>query len=289
MLGNHVRYAGGIALLAASTATGGCQWLADPSIEYVPCLPEAQPSRYEERFDDDWQYLRDYRCWRSANTPDPSNAVDPTIVSGLATDPEQTDPELLIRPQSAAAWSATSQAPLVFRQLQGNFAVFTRVETVSGRTSGTCLEAQDRAGLVVRSQDQRRWATFLTQPDVPAGSVCDGEDMPQARAFRESYGFAEDPGGKVSSFGLDGEADIALCRLNAQLLYYYRTRDEQGVGPWEALGDHGVDTDLLDVGVTVASSGNTDVEGHFPWLAILDELGTDGCGGAMTLFEAWEP
>jgi len=247
----------------------GCQALTDPNIEYVECLPDGPPGDYEEDFKHSWQETVDRRCWRS------DNLEGATVQSG------GMDEELLLRPSGPATWSPTSQAPLLYRRVAGDFAVFARVEAAQGQAD-QCPGDDDWAGLLVRSIDRRNWAALLTQPAFPPDTKCLNDAKPLVRVRQSTHGFsdqAQQNVGNLGNLGNDGEVDIFICRLKGRLSYAV---GNWGASTWlETELDHSVSTDTLDVGVTTSSSVGGAVEGHFAWARFLEDLPSDGCQGAM--------
>ena len=261
----------------------GCN--ADPGIEYAECV--SPKTTYVETFEGTTQTLVD-RCWNSQNDA----ARDVKIGQ---------DDDLIITHTEAVTWDGTP--PMLFRHLEGDFVLVTKTEASSGLNSNFCNMTQDDAsGIVVQGDGVR--AAFLVRPYLEENDEITCEDEsdhpPRALAFTQttlSPGSIPTPNG----IGIDGEADIAVCRREDRLVYFYRDPEDpeaewrpedwkqlnQGVPPDETPKTDVVGLGPLDVGVTTTISETgvaLGVEGHFNWVALL-KLSEDCLGPLQELPE----
>ena len=280
MRSRHAQALSAAALLASSTA---CQSFFDVDVEYEPCVQPQIP--YEEEFRDGRQGLSD-RCWEFDNESANEVFVD--------------DGDLVIRLKDSGMWTPTEQAPMAYRRLEGNFIVAARVEALGKTNADHCLPESNLAGIVVRrAEPTLEWASLMLGPDLEEmGVQCEDEsDNPpraRVRVHSPTWGPAmpdfPDPDFTQTGIGDDGEADIAVCRLDNELLYFYRDINETDpLRAWKSVdgpAEHDVGDGPLDVGLTAAvlddpAQATFDVEGHFNWIVLDDDLGADGCGGVL--------
>jgi hypothetical protein len=119
----------------------------------------------------------------------------------------------------------------------------------------------------------------------------ESEHPPRALAFAQTTS-SPDPLATPKGIGSDGEADIAVCRREDKLVYFYRDPENPEADwtdmDWKQLKDGQTPkTDVvglgpLDVGVMTAISNDgvaLGVEGHFNWVALL-ALSED-CAGPL--------
>jgi hypothetical protein len=280
-----------LALLAPHLAA--CQSLVDLNVTYEDCIQPRTP--YVEPFADD-QLLRD-RCWVTENVADNGLGPERRIVVG--------EDDLIIGysngEASQVAWN--DDPPMLLRRVAGDFVLATKVEVTSGSQANFCgLGPGDGAGIVVRAGDRDadgtgERATFLVKPyfenpDTVAEDCLDNAPNPPA-AMAEARSTASPVPTEVRGIGLDGEADIALCRIGGSLLFFYRHPIDPGTGwkpeDWkildnrsDSLGDGPVDVGLtttLDV-----HQYDLHVQGHFNWVALLGNGPLDDCMGPLEDF-----
>ncbi len=260
-------------VLVLSTASLGCQALADPNVVYVNCFPETDGT-YEELFDNDEKHPGAERCWKMENLTAPGYY-------------KQDGEDLIIHPPGGpgARWLETEQAPLFFQTAPGDFLAVTRAETVSGVTAGDhCLNENEASGLAVRQRAPLAWTTLLVRPELSSNELMDPDfcgddpmDLPTAQVVAQSYGFGRDGFDAQSGVGFDAEADIALCRRDHLLFYFIQdasTRDpaSKHANLKEGFAQLDVGFGPLDVGLTATAAAGRDTvpEGHFPWLYFKD-------------------
>lgn len=279
-MASHGRRLGilGVVLLTCSTA---CQSFLDLEVQYQDCVTPESP--YEEEFREGRQGLLD-RCWQLEDPDGQAISVD----AG----------DLVIRLAEPGQWTESEHAALALRPMDGDFLVAVRAEALDRVTADHCLPDTNLAGLVVRERGAvPRWATLLLGPYLDEPGVDCAEDStspPRARAEVRSFGWGADsvsgpPAFAIDGIGEDGEADLAFCRYGGELLAY--TRDVAETDPakaWDQIPGARIDvgTSAVDVGVTVnatptAQPPELKAEGHFNWTVYVDELGADGCSGAL--------
>ena len=221
------------------------------------------------------------RCWKVANTQKESEIalLDGDLVIRVATPADGR----------GERWSGDERGPMMFQRFHGDFLVLTRVEALN-QVSGThCLREGNTAGLVVRRPSDAQWATLLIGPAMPdsAGDCESATNVPKTRAKLESGSNAWGDPILVDAglgVGTDGESDIAACRVNDKLVFYYRDPATRltaprwvplnGAIPYLAAGD-------IDVGLTASGGPTFEVAGHFSSVAVSDVLGPDGCTAAL--------
>lgn len=266
-------------------ATASCTSLASVDVTYRQCVP-VDGITYTERFNGTLQELVD--CdWKTDQAPDGTKIF---LDSG----------DLVLRPPRGLRWSETTQGPMFFRQMRGDFLVVTRAEATSTIKGDHCLLNHDEgAGLVVRGAQPQlpAWATLLVRPyfdpAIPLEVACKDETIhpPKARAQARTFGFAERKVNEkeVVDVGKDAEAYVALCRQNDMLAYYYGAEGPDPKTPvWEPIYEHAITREPVDVGVTTFGApfggDGAGLEGHFTWVVYRDysdkSVG-DGCEGAL--------
>jgi hypothetical protein len=260
-------------LAAFAFGASACTALSDPGIEFV-CFrpPMTQNDPYEELFDEPYPALVD-KCWEAKGTD--------------ANDVQIGDSDLSIGHSQAASFE---KPPRFIQRFDGDFMIVAKVEATSGSNADFCnMGSDDAAGIVVRGGLVD--AAFLLRPfleeDVTPKRTCE-DDKPNppkavAEAFRTGRPF--DPTlDRSPGIGEDGEGDIAVCRRQGRLSYYYRNAEDPAVwnmSEWERLAttnddvgegpvEVGLATTLGQAGVDLGLS----VEGHFNWV-VLSELSND--------------
>lgn len=281
LLWRGMRFAFGLLLLPVA----GCHSLQDLDIQYEDCVEEKQASYREEFGEDSLQLLRDSHCWKSDN----EGAAPQGLDSKLFVE----DGDLVMRADDSGTtdldqWTLTDQAPMFFRQVQGDFLVVVRAEAATIVQGDHCLNGES-AGLVVRqSNDPSTWSTWMVQPDLAPGVGCSDEDTPPARVeIRSSNPALQEFG--LGGVGADGEADVAICRVGGKIFFYYGlATTDPTKNTWEpkvGAVSHAIGPGILDVGVTVAGiDPNFDVAGHFNWIVFQEGTYGDGCSGALDGF-----
>lgn len=90
-------------------------------------------------------------------------------------------------------------------------------------------------------------------------------------------------GVEQAGIGEDGEADLAICRLDDIVGYCYRDPDaEAPEASWKLAGSHVASGQPVDVGATAAGSDPSyQVEGHFNWMVLERGVASDGGSGAL--------
>jgi hypothetical protein len=265
--------------LAALGLLPGCHGFADLDLRYEPCV--SPPTPFVEQFDDGVQGLTD-RCWELRNVDGRKVVVDEDLVLGYF----DAEPDSV---------TFDGEPPMLVRRVLGDFVLVTHVETTNATKSDFCgLDPEDdAAGIVVRgtvlAEEPNARAAFLLQPDFSNGAECeeDSEPAPLARALAESTAEVSGIGIEPSAsppFGDDGEGDIAVCRSGGQLSYFFRQpkianaewvdKDwkDLKLNPDELERIDDIGTGPLGVGVatTVVAGSNSQVQGAFNWVGILD-------------------
>lgn len=275
----------------------GCDALLDLEVTYQDCV-DTRRTPWVETFDEgDLGDLQD-RCWRVDNVGSAASASAGRIFV--------EDGDLVIRVgdgDPAAAdldeWSAGDQAPLFFRRLEGDFLLVARVEAATKATGDHCLPPGNAAGLAVRRPGAGGdWATWTVEPhlwsDGSKQAECqddlDPTNDPTATVrVRQSVG----PEWAESSYedvGEDGEVDLAICRVGADVHYLYRGVEiSAGRYQWLPIAPGGVahpfGVEPLDVGLTATGAApNFETAGHFTWVAVVSGSWGDGCLGALEHF-----
>jgi hypothetical protein len=262
--------------LALCLLVTGCRGVIDAEVTYRDC-PEEDADVFPE--DATLERLEE-RCWRVANAEN-----DPSDVFVF-------DGDLIIRVNEPRAgiheqWSGDDEAPMVFQAVDDDFLLVTRVEAVHKITGDHCLAEGNMAGLVAR-RGPGSWTTFLLGPfDLEEFDCADeSEAPPPTMAAIRSAGDGWGPdsvarGPEDLGIGEDGEADLAICRVDDVLTYFYR--DPVADPPaWISVADHRAGDDPLDIGMTAAGADpNYGVEGHFDWVVFRRHILGDGCAGAL--------
>jgi hypothetical protein len=271
--------------LAALSQLVACRAVVDADVTYRECervgyLEEFAPGTTLEGLKE--------RCWQVDNPPSDVPALPDLFVDDDDLVMRVVEPLDGVRQQ----WRDGDEAPMIFQRIESDFLVVTRIEALDKVSGDHCLAEGNMAGIVARrSADE--WSTYLLgpfTPDPPATIDCsDDSDSPpptlvQARSRGGSWGAdLEDRGVDHAGVGIDGEADIALCRLHGTLIYYYRDPESTAEEPtWTRLGSHDVGTGGLDVGLTVSGwDPFYEAEGHFAWALYDVGIAADGCAGAL--------
>lgn len=277
-----------IRFAALVAATAGCTSLADVGVTYEECVP-VKGARYADEFTGTYQDLLD-RCWRSDPAPEKGTAAF------------TADGDLVIRPVLGARWSPTTQAPILYRRMGGDFLVATRIEPVATLKGHHCLTHDEGAGLVVRRPEPQpfAWTTLLVAPYFAGvtkfDEACKDEKThpPSARVQTNSFGLDEPMPKSKDNVGTDGEAYVAMCRQGSQLAYYYKLAEPPPPNQpaWIQILREKIGDGPLDVGLTVTAapprtlaSDDSGIEGHFAWAVFVDYSSVpavDGCEGAFS-------
>ncbi len=177
---------------------------------------------------------------------------------------------------------------------EGDFLLVARVEASSKASADHCLPDRNSAGLALRpSSGDAAWLTWTVEPYIwdhgATKAACeedaDDTNNPTAR-LRLRTPAQEAP--TVDDVGLDGEADIGLCRVGSEVFHYFRspTQDLTTDG-WSSGGASAATMPgVLDLGLTATGSGaEYQAAGHFNWVVF--ERGTwgDGCAAALERFQ----
>jgi hypothetical protein len=281
-----------VPLVLAPLALTACRAIVEPGITYVgedagggACQREIA---LEESFSTptDMSTLSE-RCWQVDNLRDAANGfVDDGDFVLRVSAPTTDDRD---------EWSGEQQAPMLYQALAGDFLVVTRVEGVKRGSGSHCLPEGNAVGLAARRPEPAlEWTTLLIAPftpdPLPEGSGCEEEaEVPlPTKAIIRSRDEAWGPdtvttGDGQEGIGVDGEADLALCRVDTKLIYFYREPTSDPETPvWTEILEHDVGTGPLDVGLTATGMDpDYEAEGHFTWAAVRDGLPGDGCTGAF--------
>lgn len=284
--------AGSCVLFAlVSLPLASCRLLADSGVTYRDCTRD----HYTEEFSKG-ATLKDLqeRCWSVANAEEGLSEV---FVDGG---------DLVIRVGAPAdahgeRWLGAEQAPMLYQNLEHDFLVVARVEALNPISGDHCLAEDNQAGLVLRrNASDPDWATFLIGPftlgPAPSGGVdCTGAAGPTppvmgvVRSRDDAWGSPIiERGAEPHGIGVDGEADLAVCRLNGAVVFYYRDPLSTPDAPvWRKAGPkeqapYDAGSGALDVGLTAAAAKQPfEVEGHFQWAVYIERIGADGCAGAL--------
>jgi hypothetical protein len=256
----------------------GCRAVVDSGATYRAC----DRAHYSEHFSPGTTEKNLIeRCWFFDNVLD----VDDVFVE---------DEDLIIRVGMGATWGLSTQGPYAYRRMKKDFVIGTRVEILDQVNGAHCLDPGDAVGIVVRKEGH--WASLfisLFTPDPPPpGLDCNGLDeaVPPVKASvhrtNDAWGLpVEFTGVDQAGIGFDGEADVAMCRLNGLLTAYYRdlSSDPTEEPLWIPIGDGLLVGDgEIDVGLTAQGSS---AEGHFQWVEFSGRVGGDGCVGELALMQ----
>ena len=275
-------------LVLGASSLLACRVLVDPGITY--CSVDLNP--YIEPFDDGRTIKAlQAHCWR---------------FDQIMLEKEQgrvADGDLILRGAEPASkadnWLGAEQGPMAFEEVKGDFVVVTRVEALEQIQGNQCLQPGNLAGLFARAPGGGgEWVTLLIGPFTPAPNPgdlsCDGttpNPFPTmaVAASRDNASGDEirETGANQAGVGLDGEVDLAMCRVGAAIAFYYRDPASTPEIPvWRQVGGDGAQPyhggrEPLEVGVTVAgANGDFGIEGHFSWIEY-DRVGVDGCGSTL--------
>ncbi len=185
-------------------------------------------------------------------------------------------------------WSGAVEGPLLYRVFDSSFLLVTRVEILNRVSANLCLSSEQRAGLVLRSRDGDEPVTLFVHT-APSELDCKLEGGANIEATVQSGGTS----GSLSDLspqgvGVDGEADIAVCRVGDILAFYVRDPTSTTDAPtWEevetpvAIQRGGI----VEAGLAAAGAPDTatpfGIEAHFTWVAFDDSVGADGCSRAL--------
>lgn len=275
----------------------GCRAVVDSGITYEEC----DLTDYVEAFvrDSTLKQIQE-RCWQTSDT------------SGDPADLLLEDGDLVIRatepPDGGLAnWDADSQGPMAYQQFSGNFVMATRVEVLDKVNGDQCLQPGHHAGLALRlAGGAGQWVTFMIGPFQPSETLpCkDGDEQLPTMGIVESHAVdglsKQDKGADEAGIGFADmtgravEADIAMCRVNDLLTFYYSSVNE-GPPLWRQIGGDFVYDGIegpVDVGLSVAGFASEEDPGesfrtaaHFQWALMTDTLLTDGCEETLLSFQ----
>lgn len=293
----------GACLLAAPAA--GCHSFMDLDVTYQECV-DVPGNRYVEQFSGETlQSLRE-RCWRVDN---PGNAP-----SGIEQKVFVDDTDLVMRVEDGGSsadldeWTQNDQAPLVYRRVEGDFLVVVRAEAATKAKADHCLPPGNAAGLALRVSDQpEAWATWTVEPYLWTNGTqkadcledADETNNPTATVRLRSSNPSQWVETEYEDVGLDGEADIVICRVDDRVYYQYgKATADPTKNLWLPAGSgvsHTVGTGAIDLGLTVhgrrtsvtppATPPETDfaAAGHFNWVVFDHGTYGDGCSGVLDL------
>ncbi|MFO0618394.1 MAG: hypothetical protein U0414_37720 [Polyangiaceae bacterium] len=267
-------------VLAFAGALQGCTVVVDPGVTYC------DRTRVVDEFSEPTFAALTSACWRVDNTD--SEHAEIFLDSG----------DLVVRanppPHGEATWVGGTQGAFIYQSFDDDFAMVARVEAVNQVSGDHCLEAGNEAGLVVRGRSPGLpFATLFIAPFVPnpPPNLACNADSPTYPPTRATMASAEDAWGPPAStegidqrgIGVDGEADLAVCRVNDTLAFFVRDpSSEPAAVKWDLLGNYVIGDFPFDVGLTTAGAPPTfAAEGHFTWVGYMEGLPADGCRGAL--------
>jgi hypothetical protein len=279
-------------LIAPSIAA--CHSLVDLEVRYEECIEPRIP--YVDQFEGDDESLRD-RCWRTENVTDAGLAPERRVVVG------ENDLIIGYSNSEAATVPWDEDPPMLNRRVEGDFVLATKVEVTSGSQANFCgLEEGDGAGILVRAGDREdgargHRASFLVKPyfenpETVAEDCLDNAPNPPS-AIAEAQSTINLRATDVRGIGLDGEADIAVCRIRGSLLFFYRDPIDPEADwqpeDWKILANRSDDIGEgpVDVGLTTTLDDHPydlHVQGHFNWVALLRNERLDDCMGPLEAF-----
>ncbi len=278
----------------ACAPLASCRAVVDSGVSVHACPPGAGGEDGAFPYFDDFfagttrEHLLE-RCWRFENED----------VGDMFPD----DGDFVARVSEGGAWDGASQGPLMFQRLEDDFVLAVRVEILNQVDTNHCLATGNGVGLVVRQSDvdraEARWSTLLI--GIVPGPYepplrCDGDEaevpptVATVRSRDDAWGGQLDVGGPTFSIGFDGEADIAVCRLNDVLTFYYREPQSPTDRPvWTQIrsvdgsqAEHRPDPGPVDVGLTASGApGQYQAEAHFQWSTVVAAIAGDGCAGVL--------
>jgi hypothetical protein len=278
----------------------GCRAVVDSGISYTEC----KQTNYAEPFQrgSTLKAILE-KCW---------------LTSDASTDPDDSSAELMLEDGdlvirsnapangATAQWQGENEGPVAYQRFEGNFVMATRVEALDKVKGDHCLPEGEGAGLVLRRADQTalEWTTFLIAPFEPVGQTglsCEEDAMNplptlgvvDTNAFGQSH---TERGANDKGIGNDGEADIAICRVDGSLTFYFREPTEDESMPiWRIMGGENFAysdvTGPVEVGLTVAGREAAEptesfrVAAHFQWALLTDTVLSDGCEETLLAFE----
>ena len=280
-------------LLLIAPSIAACQPLVDLEVRYEECLDPRTP--YVEQFEED-QLLRD-RCWKTEHVTDEGLAPERRVVVG--------ENDLIVGYSNGEATTVSweEDPPALIRRVEGDFVLATKVEVTSGSQANFCgLGEKDGAGILVRGADRDdgtpgNRASFLVKPyfenpETVAEDCLDNAPNPPS-ALAEAISTANRRATQVRGIGLDGEADIAVCRKRGSLLFFYRDPSDPEADwqpeDWKILANRSDDIGEgpVDVGLTTTLDEHPydlHVQGHFNWVALLGNERLDDCMGPLEAF-----
>jgi hypothetical protein len=270
-------------VLAASWLLAACSLVVEPGVTYRDC----DLTSYLEEFPRDARTMEELleRCWRldSAGT-DPADAYvdDGDLIMHLN------------KPAGAprAQWSGSDRGPLFYQRLEGDFLFAARVEA-NDFAAGHCLEDGNMAGLVMRRADAPGdWTSLFVGPYDVTEKNCPDESPEGAPPTRLVARTRDDIwGGPIvvdaAPEGIahdgDGEGDIALCRRDDVVSYFYRVvAKDPEPETWKKIGEHEAVEGPVEIGPAVTGKDPVySVDGHFNWVIIRQGVQSDHCQGRL--------
>ncbi|MCC6900040.1 MAG: hypothetical protein IT377_13760 [Polyangiaceae bacterium] len=285
-----------LALVLAFPCLWGCTSLQDLDVEYRDCV-DVGGTRYAETFDDSDLATLEDRCWHVDNLGLAPAGRDKKLFV--------EDGDLVVRVTDPGSgtdgdqWTANDQAPFVYRELDGDFLVVARAEAIGAASNDHCLAPGNVAGIALRRATERDvWATWTVEPHLwvvgPKQASCldDTDETNNATATARLAG--SEPGFASATFadiGADGEADLAVCRVQDEVHYFYgRATVDPRKDEWLPLGtavvSHALGPGPLEVGATAAGKAPSfQVAGHFTLMVFERGPWGDGCAGALEQLE----
>lgn len=274
-----------VLLACVLTLPTACSVVIDPGITYC------DRSKVINDFSDPSFDALSTACWHVGNTD--AEHAEIFLDSG----------DLVVRANppatGVATWSNGVEGAFAYQPFDDDFVMIVRVEAVNQISGDHCLDEGNGAGLVVRARptaasDGGDFATLLVAPFTPEPPPTDADchagstTYPPTRATMASSldawgGPVHTDGVEQRGIGVDGEADLAVCRLNDVLAFFVRDpTSDPALAKWQRLGDYTVGDEAFDVGLTAAGAPPTFAsEGHFTWAAYTEKLPADGCQGAL--------
>ncbi len=273
----------------------GCEGLLDLDVRYERCVEPSSP--YQEEFRGGRKDLLD-KCWQIQNVRAGDSDAQRLFVD---------DGDLVIHLGDYGAWTDAEQAPALLRRIDGDFVFAARVEALGKVNADHCIPDSNFASVVLRSPDDATvWATvelgpyFADEARRDEQCVDEAPDPPTARArVRAGSGLATDgaaPRFSLDDIGDDGEADLAVCRQESVVAYYYRDhREADPINAWKQIpgpARYTLPAGAVEVGLSAAVVAPQDpdaggappeflVAAHFNWIVVKAGLGGDGCSGAL--------
>ncbi len=277
----RLHFSAAVALVTFAHVLGSCRSVVDPGITYRECDRSGVSEEFPAGTTS--EELGE-RCWEVGNDDGNLLLDDGDLILRLN--------ELSGQPQR---WASGTQGPMVFQRFEGDFVMAARLEVLHKRDGSLCLPPDNEVGLVLRqTAPDLAWTTLLISPfDVEEPCVpTDDAAFPiqaKTRSSESSWGpdvvFRGPEDGGIAF--LDGETDLAVCRVEGQVTFYYRepaspVTDAQ----WLPIGAPiATGNETLDVGPTASGGEERVVEGHFTWVGYAERDVGDGCTGLLQLLD----